>query len=515
MRIRRSIVLAGLGVVLVAPMAAAAPEAPAGVLVINTVAGTGEDGNTGDAGPATQAKLSAPGSIAIDGTGTVYFDQVGAHVYQGRIRKVDPKGVISTVLGAGDQLPTTDGIPAAKSTLGRVWGMAAEKSGNLYVLSESDRNGRLTFELYYAYQADSGPMVRMVAGGGSADLGTAKKGLEASLADAHGVGVSATGDAYIVTSRRVVRLGRNSNDLTLIAGNGETNNDDPVDGKDATQVPLWALYSVAEDHDGNVYLSRPEKLYRVSKKDGKISHVACGGDVKPDDVVDAKQARCGIEELAVSPAGDVYFSISYDRVLMLGSDNKIRRIAGGPKPGFGGDGGKASDAKLSYPYGLGFNAAGDLYIADGKNNRIRKISLQAAPVAKDDTVTTDPGKAVTGEVLANDTGTKLTVTAHTEPSAGTVTIPADGKFSYTPKDGFTGADSFTYTVTDSVGQTATAKVAIGVGTAPVPQASNTPGGLASTGASVVGLSVAAAGLLGLGGGLIVFSARRRRRTARR
>ncbi len=73
-------------------------------------------------------------------------------------------------------------------------------------------------------------------------------------------------------------------------------------------------------------------------------------------------------------------------------------------------------------------------------------------------------------VLANDTGTGITVTGHTAPSHGTVTVNADGSFTYTPNNNYAGTDSFTYTITDLVGQTATATVNLTVALPAAPAA---------------------------------------------
>ena len=88
------------------------------------------------------------------------------------------------------------------------------------------------------------------------------------------------------------------------------------------------------------------------------------------------------------------------------------------------------------------------------------------PVAKGDSGTTPydtPLKVLAGSgVLGNDTGTAITVTSHTDPTHGTVTVSPNGAYTYTPAVHFAGADSFTYTITDSSGQTATAKVSLTV-----------------------------------------------------
>ncbi len=129
------------------------------------------------------------------------------------------------------------------------------------------------------------------------------------------------------------------------------------------------------------------------------------------------------------------------------------------------------------------------------------IGLPTPPKATDDTVSTPVDTKLTvpatDGLLANDTGTDVTVTAHTDPADGSVTVAADGAFTYTPDPSFIGTDSFTYTITDSAGQTATATVRISVGA------------LASTGADVTGIAAWGLAFVAAGGGVLALTRRRR------
>lgn len=101
------------------------------------------------------------------------------------------------------------------------------------------------------------------------------------------------------------------------------------------------------------------------------------------------------------------------------------------------------------------------------------VTLQAAPVANDDSYSTayvTPLTVSAPGTLGNDTGTSITVTNHTNPASGSLTINANGSFTYTPNAGFAGIDTFTYTVSDDIGQTSTAKVSITVGSPAAPDA---------------------------------------------
>jgi serine/threonine-protein kinase len=101
--------------------------------IITTVAGTGVDGYSGDGGPATAAQLRAVGGVAVDSGGNVYIADTGNQ----RIRRVDTSGIIRTYAGTGTAGNTGDGGPAVEARLNFPFGMTFDSNGNLYV---ADRN---------------------------------------------------------------------------------------------------------------------------------------------------------------------------------------------------------------------------------------------------------------------------------------------------------------------------------------------------------------------------------------
>ena len=106
------------------------------------------------------------------------------------------------------------------------------------------------------------------------------------------------------------------------------------------------------------------------------------------------------------------------------------------------------------------------------------VAAPGAPVAQDDSGSTDYGVGLVVPapgVLANDTGTGITVTAHTAAAHGSVSIAADGAYSYTPAAGFAGTDAFTYTITDAAAQTSTATVHLTVAKPAAPVANDDTG----------------------------------------
>src|SRR5947207_8630934 len=107
--------------------------------VIATVAGVGEKGFAGDGGPATAALLNGPFDVAFDGAGNLFFSDTFNH----RIRRVDARtGVITTVAGNGEAGYAGDGGPAVRASLNEPYGIAIDRSGNIFVADRLNRRVR-------------------------------------------------------------------------------------------------------------------------------------------------------------------------------------------------------------------------------------------------------------------------------------------------------------------------------------------------------------------------------------
>ena len=106
---------------------------------ITTVAGNGTAGFGGDGGPARQAQLNNPVCVAVDASGNIYI----ADNNNGRVRRVDPSGIITTVAGQGRDLGSTaEGIPAVQAQLSNIGSLAVDDNGNLYILDLSKNRVR-------------------------------------------------------------------------------------------------------------------------------------------------------------------------------------------------------------------------------------------------------------------------------------------------------------------------------------------------------------------------------------
>jgi len=131
----------------------------------------------------------------------------------------------------------------------------------------------------------------------------------------------------------------------------------------------------------------------------------------------------------------------------------------------------SSDGKITYTPNDGFSGEDtfEYTISDGEDDATAKVTVTVeersnnAPEAKDDSATTAYETAVTIDVLANDSdedGDDLTIESYTTPQNGTLSS-SDGKITYTPNDGFSGEDTFEYTISDGEDD-ATAKVKVTV-----------------------------------------------------
>jgi uncharacterized protein (TIGR03437 family) len=114
--------------------------------VIHTIGGNGVAGSAGDGGPATAAQLTVPNLLAIDQAGNVYVSTIGGQ----RVRRIKVDGAIETFAGTGEAGDSGDGGPANEAKFQSIGGLAVDGSGNVFVSDRAanrvrviDRNGRI------------------------------------------------------------------------------------------------------------------------------------------------------------------------------------------------------------------------------------------------------------------------------------------------------------------------------------------------------------------------------------
>lgn len=219
--------------------------------IITTIAGTGEAGFAGDGGPANQAKLKQPHSIALDAEGHLYICDIGNH----RIRRVDAvTGVISTFAGTGGRDATPDGAALAGTPLNGPRALDFDGRQSL-VLALREGNA------LYRIDLQSGTLHHLAGNGQSGYTGDGGDAKQAQLSGPKGVTISPRGDIYFADTEshtiRVVRAA--SGILETVVGDGMRG--DGPDG-DPLRCRLARPHGICSDADGNVYIGDSE-AYRV------------------------------------------------------------------------------------------------------------------------------------------------------------------------------------------------------------------------------------------------------------
>ena len=293
--------------------------------IINTVAGNGTSGTSGDGGPATSAQLVYPSGLAVDGAGNLYI------AAGDRVRKVSPDGNITTSTKAADGSA-----------------IAVDSAGNLYIAG--------------------GGEIRKVALSGAITTVAAENG--------SAIAVDSAGNIYVAEGTRVRKITPDGA-LATVAGNGTCGY--AGDGGPASTAQVCAT-GVAVDGVGNLYIADNFRLRKISQA-GIIGTVAGNGTCcYSGDGGPARTAMLNLAPwgggMAVDAAGNLYIAdAANQRVRKISPSGTITTVAGsGISNGYSGDGGPAISAQLNYPSGVAVDSAGDLYIADTGNQRIRKVS---------------------------------------------------------------------------------------------------------------------------------------------
>ncbi|MBI3099578.1 MAG: hypothetical protein HYY93_15325, partial [Planctomycetes bacterium] len=353
---------------------------------IQTVAGSD---NIGDNGPLTGGRITLMRSLHGDSHGNLYLTDTF------RLRKVDRDGVMTTIVGNGTEGPAPDGAVAAATSSLLPFSVTADDAGNVY-FSEVRTNPALGPPIVRIRKVDAAGILSTVAGlptgmGFSPD-GT--PATEALLQSPQDIDIDPQGNLYYYDQAfgRVRRISASTGLLSTVMGGGTGA---LVEGAIATNVSLGGIVNIAAGTQGDVYVSHFSfrQVYRVDSSG--LLHVVAGvfgqfgysGDGGP-----ALQATLNRNQgLDVDAAGNVYIADSVNHAIRRvdGATGRMTRFAGAAPdfsefafglgtPGVAGDGGQATHARLSNPNDVWVDPAGNVYIADLGNLRLRRIASGTA-----------------------------------------------------------------------------------------------------------------------------------------
>ena len=264
--------------------------------VITTVAGNGDQGFSGDNGPATSASLDEPNGVVLDSAGNIYI----ADTYSNRIRKVS-NGIITTVAGGGTAGFSGDNGPATSAALDFPSGVALDSAGDLYIVETGNNRIRMV---------TPNGVITTVAGSGTAGFsGDNGPATSAELSQPGGVAVDSAGNLYISDSGNNIIRKVSNGTITTVAGGGAAG----VSGNGASATLVQILYplGVAEDASGNVFIA--ETNANMIRKLVPSSASAAGCVYSIDQSTQSFAATGGVSNVGVlaSEAGCPWLALSY------------------------------------------------------------------------------------------------------------------------------------------------------------------------------------------------------------
>jgi outer membrane protein assembly factor BamB len=392
---------------------------------IRTVAGNGDSGLAGDGGPATVACLNEPKAVTVDGQGNLIVADSENHL----VRKVDwETGLISTVAGfigtpeprlevvkppavlktenddpfsdtgttgerafaqqtdlsgtvryvvngAGvDKRFGGDGGRADRALLNFPTAVAVDKAGHLYIADTMNHCVRLV-------EAGTGLITTIAGVGQPRHGGDGGPAVAAGLNDPAALAVSESGMLYIAdqSNNRVRAIDLTTGLMRTVAGTGSASYNG--DGIPATEADLAGPSGLALGKDGTLFIADTfnGRIRAIDPVTGLIrTVVGDGGEYRYQGAVESPSGSVSRPAgIALDAEGNLFMTDSDNHLVRRWdrSTGRLDRLAGVGIANYGGDGGSALEASLSYPFGIVVGSDGNLFIADTFNHRIREIVL--------------------------------------------------------------------------------------------------------------------------------------------
>ena len=318
------------------------------ITTVSTFAGTGENGFFD--GAVDVAKFSYPSGIAVDANGNVFVADTG----NDRIRKIDSNGIVTTFSGDG-----TNGFLDGSPTMAKfasVTDIAIDASGNLYVTDFGNNRIR---------KITPSGFVSTVAGNGVYGFSDGNN-LDAMFKNPAGLTIDASGAIYVAdqNNNRIRKISGGT--TTTIAGDG-------TDGYlDGNALSSWFSFPTDLEFIGqDLYIidNWNNKIRKLSS--GQVSTLTGNGSGFLDGTLSVAKFYNPLK-IAINPSGEIFVSDAVNNRIRKISSNQVATYAGSGASG--SNDGNPSTATFTNPNGIALDSNGNLYIADGPNHKIRKIS---------------------------------------------------------------------------------------------------------------------------------------------
>lgn len=317
--------------------------------IVTVYAGTGATGYSGDGGLATSATFSYPWNLGLDAVGNLYF------AADNRIREVNASnGIITTFAGQSTGGYSGDGGPAINAKFNNVENLCVSPAGNIYV---TDANNYVIRKI-----AAGTSIITTCAGDGKVGVsGIGGPIANAQLYYTQNIAVDNAGHIFLADNENqaVYKIDTTTQFITNYAAVGSPG-------------------GVAVDNTGNLYVvaNTGIQIQKISPTGVKTTVAGSGSYGHTGDGGAATAATLNrASGVAVDKAGNIYIADQQNNCIrkVTAATGIITTIAGTGSAGYSGDGSAATSAQFNSPVGISVDAKGNLYIADNGNNVVRKI----------------------------------------------------------------------------------------------------------------------------------------------
>lgn len=333
-------------------------------------AGNGTEGYSGSGGPATSAEVYRPYGVALDKSGNLYIADQGADC----IWKVTAStGIITTVAGQCGYIGFSgDGGPASASFLYGSTNIAFDGSGNMFIADTNNQRVRKV-------DAATGNITTVAGDGYAEESGNGGPATSAGVEFPQFIAVDPSGNIYISDSNANVirKVTVSTGIITTVVGNGAQGY--TGDGGPAIDAGLYSPFGLALDSSGDLYIidQNGSVVRKVSASTGIITTVVgngvagYGGDGGP-----AKNAKLnGAQDLTVDRSGNLYIvdQNNYRVRRVAAATQVITTVAGNGVFNSSGTGGPAVAASLSLPFGIAVDSSDNFYVSEIATPEVRKV----------------------------------------------------------------------------------------------------------------------------------------------